>query len=219
MRKITFFVLTVSLMPHRERPTLRHSSSKTMPAEMIRKLGVHVNTSFRKPTDDDVTRGGRIYGVSVGLSPGETNGWRYPIGLTMFSEKLLGPSGAPFALLRARALMAGVGYGWHFGKLSTGAQLQGGFSVNRVQPEGDPLGAFNLSNGEVFVDVKNAFLLRPQVKAEYYLTRKLTLRVSGDYVFMRPDIAVQIPGASISDRWDASNFHANVGIGVYPFHK
>jgi hypothetical protein len=219
MRKLTLVLLTASLIAS---PYAAHAQSqfiKDNAAEMIRKVGVHVNTSFRKPTDDDVTRGGRIYGVSVGLSPGETNGWRYPIGLTMFSEKLLGPSGAPFALLRARAIMAGVGYGWHFGKLSTGAQLQGGFSVNRVQAEGDPLGAFNLSGGDVFVDVKNAFLLRPQVKAEYYLTRKLTLRASADYVLTRPDITVHIPGGSISDRWDASHFHANVGIGVYPFHK
>ena len=219
MRRITFFLFVTSLIGATLTANAQSQFIRDHAGEVMSKVGVHVNTSFRKPTDDDVTRGGRIYGLSVGLSPGETNGWRYPIGLTMFSERLHGSSGAPFALLRSRAIMAGVGYGWHFGKLSTGAQLQGGFSVNRVRPEGDPLTAFGLSTGDVFVDVQNAFLLRPQVKAEYYLTRKFTLRVSGDYVFTRPDITVRIPGSSINDRWDASNFHANVGIGVYPFHK
>lgn len=109
MRKITFALFALSLIASPPAAHAQPQFIKDHAAEMIRKLGVHVNTSFRKPIDDEVTRGGRIYGVSVGLSPGETNGWRYPIGLTMFSEKLHGPSGAPFALLRARAIMAGVG--------------------------------------------------------------------------------------------------------------
>lgn len=49
-------------------------------AKMLRKLGVHLNTSFRQPTDGDVSKG-RSYGVSVGLSPGQSNGWRYPVSL------------------------------------------------------------------------------------------------------------------------------------------
>jgi hypothetical protein len=186
--------------------------------KMIRKLGVHLNTSFRQPTDADVSKG-RSYGVSVGLSPGQSNGWRYPVSLSWFSENLHGPSGGRFAALRSRAILAGIGYGWHFGKLSTGAQLQGGFAVNRVRLEGDALDAFDLTAGNVSVHVRNAFLVKPQLKAEYFLTPKFTLRISGDYIFMRPDITVDTPVGTFSNRWDASSFHANVGVGIYPFRK
>lgn len=85
-------------------------------AKIIRKAGVHANVSYRNPVDPDVTEG-RGYGGSVGLSPGETNGWRYPFALSFFGEDLHSPSGAQFARLGARALLGGIGYGWHFGKL------------------------------------------------------------------------------------------------------
>jgi hypothetical protein len=62
-------------------------------------------------------------------------------------------------------------------------------------------------------------LLRPQVKAEYFITEKFTLRASADYMRLRPDIVATTPTGQIGDRWDASNVHANVGIGFYPFRK
>jgi len=179
---------------------------------------VHLNTSYRAPVDPDVTQG-QSYGVSVGLSPGETNGWRYPFALSFFSEHLNSPSGVEFARLRARALLGGIGYGWHFGKLSTGVSLQAGYAMYRLRGEGDVFGALELSGGPVTMDVNNTWLVRPQLKAEYSLTRKLTVRVSGDYVLTHPEIVVTTPTGRITDRWDASNFHVNVGIGVYPFHK
>jgi hypothetical protein len=218
MKLITMVTLAAALIGTPSTLQAQPQFIKDNTAKMIRKLGVHLNASVREPTDRDVSKG-RTFGMSIGLSPGNTNGWRYPVGVTMFSENLHGPNGASFAVLRSTALMAGIGYGWHFGRLSTGASILGGFSVNRVRPEGDIRGAFDVEIGDVFVHVRNAFLVRPQLKAEYSLTRKLTLRVSGDYVLMHPDIAVETPAGSLSHQWDASNFHANVGIGVYPFHK
>ena len=187
-------------------------------AKMVRKVGLHGNVSFREPTDPDVTKG-TTFGASVGLSPGRTNGWRYPFGFTMFSEYLHGPNGQQFAIFRARAILAGIGYGWHFGRLSTGASLQTGYSFNRARPDGDILGAFGVASGPVSVEASNSWLLRPQVKAEYFITPKFTFRVSADYMLTRPDIVVTTPTGRISDRWDASNAHANIGFGVYPFRK
>lgn len=88
-----------------------------------------------------------------------------------------------------------------------------------LRPEGDVLNALDLLEGTVTLDVRNSWLLRPQIKAEYFLTRKFTVRVSGDYVLTHPDIIVTTPAGQLANRWDASNFHANIGIGVYPFHK
>lgn len=187
-------------------------------SKMVHKLGVHLNTSFREPTDPDVTKGTTL-GVSVGLSPGKTNGWRYPVGLTMFSEYLHAPNGQQFATVRTRAVMAGIGYGWHFGRLSTGASLQGGFALNRAQSDGDVAGAFAAPSGPFAVSADNGWLVRPQLKAEYFITPKFTFRVSADYVLMRPEITVTAPSGTLSGRWDQSNAHANIGFGFYPFQK
>jgi hypothetical protein len=186
--------------------------------KIIRKTGVHLNTSYREPVDEDVTQG-QTFGVSVGLSPGQTNGWRFPFGLSFFSEHLLGSGDREFARLRARALLGGIGYGWHFGKLSTGASLQAGYADYALRGEGDVLSALDLTSGAVTLDAHNSWLVRPQLKAEYFLTRKLTVRVSGDYVLTHPDIIVTTPAGPLANRWDASNFHANIGLGIYPFHK
>src|SRR5262245_27482559 len=104
--------------------------SRSGAVELIHKVGIHLNTSFRDTTDPDVTKG-TTFGASIGLSPGRENGWTFPVGLTMFSEDLHSPNGETFAVMRTRAVMAGIGYGWHFGRLSTGATLQTGFALNR----------------------------------------------------------------------------------------
>ena len=185
-------------------------------ARLIRKVGIHGNGSYRHPLDRDVTKGWG-YGVSIGLSPGHTNGWKYPFALTFFTQDLHSPNGDEFASIRTRALLGGIGYGWHFGRFSTGVQLQTGYALNHVSVKGDLEHAFNAAM--VSVDVGNSWLLRPSVKAEYFLTPKFSVRVSGDYVYMRPSIAVTTPTERFEGRWDESNLHANFGVAFYPFRK
>ena len=219
MTRFALFILTAALLLGT--PGAAHAQGhffKDNVTKMIRKAGVHVNASFRAPTDSDLRAGGS-YGLSVGLSPGDTNGWRYPVALGFFNEHLRGRNGDDFARLRSRAILAGIGYGWHFGKLSTGASMQVGYSDYALRPEGNALAALELLDGTVTLNAGDSWLLRPQIKAEYYLTRKFTVRVSGDYVLSHPEIIVTTPAGRLTNSWDASNFHANVGIGVYPFHK
>lgn len=206
-------MLTVPDVVHAQGQFLHDNLSK-----MVRKVGVHVNTSFRKPVDPDVTKG-ITFGASVGLSPGRTDGWRFPIGLGMYSEYLHAPTGRQFGVFQTRALMAGFGYGWHVGRLSTGASMQAGWGINRAVARGDAAQAFDVLSGGVYVQVHNAMLFRPQIKAEYFLTERFTLRVSADYVRTRPDILVLIPSGPSSDHWNVSSLHANLGIGVYPFRR
>ncbi len=219
MKIITIVVLTGAVMISLPgRAEARQSFLKDNVVKMIRKAGVHLNTSYREPIDSDVTKGAS-FGASIGLSPGRTNGWRYPVGITMFDENLHGPNGQQFALLRSRAIMAGIGYGWHFGRLSTGVSLQVGYAVNSARPQGDVPAAFDMPGAAISMHADNSPLLRPQIKAEYFITPKFTFRVSGDYMMIKPDITVTTPVGTISDRWNASNLHANVGIGYYPFRK
>ena len=218
MKIIAIVVLTGAVMTAFPGRADAQSFIKDNLGKIIRKVGVHANASFRHPTDEDVTKG-TTFGGSIGLSPGQTNGWRYPVGLTLFDVNLHGPNGQQFALLRARALMAGIGYGWHFGRLSTGVSLQAGYADNSVRPRGDGPGAFNLPGGVLSMHASNSPLLRPQVKAEYFITPKFTFRVSGDYMLIKPDITVTTPVETISDRWNPSNLHANIGFGFYPFRN
>lgn len=185
-------------------------------AKAARKIGVHGNVGFRHPIDADVSKGASI-GASIGLSPGETSGWKFPLAMSLYRENLLAPDGDTFAVFRSISLLGGVGYGQHFGRVSASATLQAGYAFNHGRLAGDPARAFAAES--VALDVGNAFVLRPHLGLEYELTRKLTLRASGDYVWTRPDIVVRVPGLRIEDRWDVSNVHANVGIGFYPFRK
>jgi hypothetical protein len=184
---------------------------------VIRKVGVHGNIGVRHPTDTDVTRG-VTFGPSIGLSPGRANGWKFPVALSMFSEDLHSPSGAQFGSVRTRALLAGIGYGWHFGDLSLGPQLEVGYAFNHSSLQDDAPQAF-ATPGSVTLEVSNAWVVRPEFKAEYMLTRKFSVRGSLDYVRLRPDIAVLTPVGAAPSTWDLSNVHANAGIGFYPFRK
>ena len=186
-------------------------------SKIIRKVGVHASVGMRRPVDDDVSSG-RSVGASVGLSPGLSNGWKYPVSLSWYHENLRSPNGVQFADLRSIAILGGIGYGWHFGQLSTGIALQTGYSFNKGRFDGDLVSAFPGAEN-VSLDVGNAFLVRPRLHAEYYLTHKFTLRASAEYVWMKPDITVTTPSSRYDGVWDASSFHVSGGIGFYPFRK
>lgn len=209
-------VLILAAVPasaHAESGVIRENVTK-----LIKKVGIHGNVSYRYPLDSDVTKGWG-QGVSIGLSPGHHNGWTYPFALTFFTQDLHSPNGDAFASVRTRALLGGIGYGWHFGRLSTGVQLQAGYALNHLSVRDDLQDAFNAPSETVSIDVGNSWLLRPTLKAEYFITPKFTVRVSGDYVYTRPGITVTTPAGPIDRDWDESNLHANFGIAFYPLRK
>jgi hypothetical protein len=207
-------VLAISLVP--SPAAAQGDYVKDNLGKLIKKIGFHVSTSFADPIDTKRAYRDGSYGVSVGLAPGMNNGWRYPFGIAWYTEELVAPNGTRFADLRARPVYGGIGYGWHFGKLSTGAQVQAGYSFNSLKPNDQLAAAFG--NG-VAIDVGNAFAVRPQLKIEYFLTKKFTVRSSLNYVFMNPRVTVVTPTGTLSDRWNASNVSLAVGVGVYPFRK
>lgn len=187
--------------------------------KLIRKVGFHVSTNFADPVDSTREYRDGSYGISVGLAPGTANGWRYPFGIAWYTEELVSANGTIFAELKARPIYGGIGYGWHFGKLSTGAQVQAGWSFNSLKPHGDPQLAFDAAPASVIMDVGNAFAVRPQLKVEYFVTRKVTVRSSLNYVFTNPRVTVITPSGTISERWNASNVSLSLGVGLYPFRK
>jgi hypothetical protein len=209
--------LVVTFLPQ---PAMAQSEFlKDNVTKIVKKVGFHASTSFSDPRDKTQVDRDGSYGFSIGLAPGRTNGWRYPVGLAWFSESLISPSGTAFAKFRSRPVVAGIGYGWHFGKFGTGAQLQGGWAFNSVKAQGDIADAFLMPSNSVFVDVHNSWVLRPQVKVEYFLTEKFTLRSSLNYVFMHPRVDIRTPQGVTSRNWDASHVSLSMGVGFYPFRK
>jgi hypothetical protein len=198
-------------------PSARADGIEDNLMSLIRKVGVHGNMSMRHPTDPDVSKG-VTFGPSIGLSPGRSNGWKYPMSLSMFSEDLHGPNGAQFGTVHTRSLLAGIGYGWHFGELAVSPEFQVGYSFNRSDMTGDAPQAFG-APGSIALNVDNAWVVKPQLKAEYFITHKLTFRTSVDYVRTRPAITVTMPDGTTDNHWGMSNVHANVGVGFYPFRR
>lgn len=221
MRLRTLGVTAALLFALTPRPALAQAEFvKDNVTKIIKKVGIHASTSFSDPLNQETTDKDGSYGFSVGLAPGRTDGWRYPVGLAWFTESLRSPSGDNFAKFRSRPVVAGIGYGWHFGKLNTGAQLQAGWAFNSVKPEGDPSAAFLMPGNPIHVNIHNTFVLRPQLKVEYFLTQKFTVRSSLSYIFERPRVDVRsAQGTLISERWNASNVSLSMGIGFYPFRK
>ena len=186
---------------------------------LIRKVGVHGNLSFRQPLDPDVTKGLSV-GPSVGLSPGRQGGIKFPFKVGLFSENLHSQNGETFAVMHTKAVMGGIGYGWHTGALSTSVALMTGYAFNSGQLAGNvPLALGVQDSAGTSVHVGNAVLIRPRVSAEYFLSRTFTVRLAGDYTYMRPDIVVTTPNGRIAGQWDPSNVQVTAGIGWYPFRK
>lgn len=186
--------------------------------QMIKKVGVHVSAGVHQPLDKDVTKGTTL-GVSVGAAPSHTGGWKYPVGLAFVSADLRGPSGDQFGTLRARAILAGVGYSWYRGKIITSLALQGGVSFNRTElVESAPL-AFNSTDAVRVVNSRASFLVRPHFRVEYFLIEKVSVRAQLQYIYMQPNIAVHMSSGRASGKWNAQSVGVAMGLGYYPFRK
>jgi hypothetical protein len=184
---------------------------------LIRKVGVHVGVGVSEPLDSDVTKAAK-YGVSVGLAPGRGNGWKYPVGITWFSEELRGASGEQFGKLQTRAALGGVGYGWHFGRLSATIALQAGIALNTVKLSAAAARVFD-SVTEPKIRLKNSAIVRPQVRFEYFFTEKITVRTALSYIHTQPNIEVQTSAGLAPGSWNTHNVNAAIGLGYYPFRK
>jgi hypothetical protein len=186
--------------------------------QLIKKVGVHVSAGVHQPLDKDVTKGTTL-GASVGAAPGPTGGWKYPVGLAFVSADLRGPTGEQFGTLRARAMLAGIGYSWYHGKMITSLALQGGVSFNRTElVAGAPL-AFSSTDAVRVASSRTSFVARPHFRVEYLLTEKVSVRTQVQYIYMQPNIAVHMSSGRASGKWNAQSAGVSIGLGYYPFRK
>jgi hypothetical protein len=113
----------------------------------------------------------------------------------------------------------GVGYGAAGRQRMTyGAQLGVGYSFNSVTLNPGVGSAFGVPE-PVGVTVSNSWVLRPQVKAEYFLTRKLSLKTQLSYTYTDPDVVIHTVTQDFNHEWRPHHVQLTFAVGVFPFRK
>jgi hypothetical protein len=184
----------------------------------IEQAGVYANVNSRTAVDDGVDMGPSI-GLGVGLASAHPhNGVRYPFSYSTYAGDLGVPGGSDFGRLRARQIMSGVGYSWVRGKMIYGAQMGVGYSFNHITLDSGVSQAFGVSE-PVSVDVSNSWVLRPQVKAEYFLHRKVSLRTQVGYTITNPNVVIHTATQDYEHNWNPNHVQLSFAVGFFPLRK
>lgn len=208
--------LALILMPHPAQA--QGDFIKSNIKRWIEKTGVYVSASTRTSLDDEVDMG-RSIGVGIGFASEHPHtGRKYPFSFSSYGADLETSGGSSFGRIRARQLMSGIGYSWVRGKMIYGAQLGVGYSFNHVTLDPGVAAAFGVPE-PVSVDVSNSFVLRPQVKAEYFIHPKLSLRTQFSYTYTDPDVVIRTVTQDFAHEWDPNHFQLSFAVGVFPLRK
>jgi len=190
---------------------------KNKVTHLIQKSGIYLGTSTRTSPDDNVVMT-RTWGVTYGTASKES-GWKIPFSLAGYRADLESASGTQFGDLRARQILSGVGYQWARGKMIYGAQLGVGYSFNRMAINADASGAFAAGGQPITYDIDNSWVIRPQVKAEYFFHRKASVRAQLGYTYTDPNVVIATPTETLTHEWRPHHMQFNVSVGFFPFQK
>lgn len=183
---------------------------------MARRVGIGGSVGSIFTFDDDVNNG-VAFGFNAGLAPAPGFGPTLGFGWYQQDLTLSRASGdTEVGRLRVRPFMAGVGYTWVKDRLALGASINAGISFNSIRLN-DQYRTFFGPGTEVRVDASNSFAVRPQLRIEYAVARKLGVYTSGGYFFTEFDNVIETPVGRFENEWDASSFNLFVGVMVYPF--
>jgi len=202
-------------------PSLAHAQGDFMKSNIkrwIEKTGVYASVSSRTALDDGVDMGPSI-GLGVGFaSEHQRNGRKYPFSYSTYGGNLEVPGGDNFARIRARQLMSGIGYSWVHGKMVYGAQMGVGYSFNSITLEPGVSHAFGVAE-PVSVELSNSWVLRPLVKAEYFMHRKVSLRTQLSYTITNPNVVVHTATESFQHHWNPNHVQLSFALGFFPLRK
>ena len=183
--------------------------------DLIEKSGIYISTSTRTSIDNDVHMDPTI-GIGYGTAGSKRTGWKYPFSYGGYRGDLETPSGLEFGEFKARQIMSGVGYQWVRGRMIYGAQLGVGYSFNRASV--DAPAVFG-EEGPVRVTVSNSFVVRPLVKAEYFIHPKVSLRTQLSYTYTDPDVTVETATQRLTREWRPHHVQLSFAVGVFPLRK
>ncbi len=192
------------------------NASAQMISNMVKRVGVGGSVGSIFTFDDDVNNG-VAFGFNAGLAPAPGFGPTLGFGWYQQDLTLSRASGdREVGRLRVRPLMAGVGYTWVKDRVAIGASVNAGISFNSIRLN-DEYRTFFGPGTEVRVDASNSFAVRPQLRLEYAVARKVGVYTSAGYFFTEFDNVIETPVGRFENEWDASSFNLFVGVMVYPF--
>lgn len=210
---IVALVITLSPRPAQAQGEFIKSKLK----ELIERSGVYVQASTRSSIDNDV-RMGTSFGLGYGTAGRQRTGRKFPFSFSGYSGDLETTNGNEFGRFSAKQIMAGIGYSWARGKMVYSTQLTGGYSFNSVELNPGVASAFGVTE-PVGVSVSNSFVVRPQVKAEYWLHRKMSLRTQLSYTYTDPDVVIHTAGQNFSREWRPHHVQLSFAVGIFPLRK
>jgi hypothetical protein len=184
---------------------------------LIEKSGVYVSGSSRSSIDNDVQMG-RSIGIGYGTAGSKRTGVKYPFSFSGYSGDLQTVDGNDFGRFKARQILGGIGYQWVRGKLVYGGQVNVGYSFNSVTIDPTAPAVFN-SQAPLGIDVSNSFVVRPQLKVEYFLHHKLSARTQLSYTYTDPDVVVTTATGRFTDEWRPHHVQMSIAMGFFPFRK
>ena len=167
------------------------------------------SVTFVSPTDDDVSST-VTFAPLVRLNP--KKGWGPAGALNWFRTDIQNSAGGddPFARLRVRPLMAGVGYTVGNERNRITFSIVGGPSFNKVDFEDDFV---NSLSSRPTIDAENSVAIRPGISLTRTLAERVALTGFAGYMFNRPDITYRnVAGQEFSDRWKADSVVLSVGL-------
>ncbi len=185
--------------------------------ELIEKSGVYVSAGTRRSIDNDVVMGPGV-GIGYGTAGEKRTGLKFPLSLSGYRANLQTAEGDPFGSVKARQILTGIGYQWVFGKMVYGAQLNVGYSFNDVTIDATTPAVFGAAP-PISIDASNSWVVRPLVKAEYFLHHKVSVRTQLSYTYTDPKVVVTTAQEQFADEWRPHHVRASVALGVFPFRK
>jgi hypothetical protein len=192
------------------------NTSAQMITNMVKRVGVGGSVGSIFTFVDDVANGA-VFGFNAGLAPAPGFGPTLGFGWYQQDLTLSGVSGdREVGRLRVRPLMAGVGYTWMKDRVAVGVSVNAGISFNSIRLD-DEYRTFFGPGTEVRVDASNSFAVRPQLRIEYAVAKKVGVFASAGYFFTEFDNVIETPLGRFENEWDASSFNLFVGVMVYPF--
>lgn len=205
--------LMFTLLPHAAEAQDFKGKLKTL----IEKSGVYASATTRSSIDNDVVMGPSI-GLGYGTAGEKHTGIKFPLSLSGYRADLRTADGAGFGTVKSRQILAGIGYQWVFGKMVYGAQLNLGYSFNDVSIDANTPAVFSAAP-PLRIDASNSFVVRPLVKAEYFLHHKVSLRTQLSYTYTDPEVVVTTAAGQFADEWRPHHVRASIAVGVFPFRK
>ena len=190
---------------------------KSKVKDLIERSGVYVSATSRTSIDNDVRMGPSL-GVGYGIAGRQRGGRKYPFSFSGYSGDLETATGTDFGRISAKQIMGGIGYSWVRGKMVYGTQLGLGYSFNNVTLNQGSSSAFGVTE-PIGVSVSNSFVLRPQVKAEYFVTRKLSLKTQLSYTYTDPDVVIHTAVQDYTHEWRPHHVQLAFAVGFFPFRK